>query len=68
MTDAAHALTTSTALNTAVFSCVECSDRAPRDPRIDQQNNPMLFDGKRMIFGDSVPVTGPDAEGLNAQR
>ena len=45
---------------TVVFSWVEWPDKATRDaamqkmmedPRMDPANNPMPFDGKRMIFG-----------------
>lgn len=48
-----------------VFSWVEWPDKATRDaamkkmmddPRMTPENNPMPFDGKRMIFGGFVPV------------
>ena len=52
-----------------VFSWIEWPDKATRDaamewmmgegmndPRMDQKNNPMPFEGKRMIFGGFVPV------------
>ena len=48
-----------------VFSWVEWPDKATRDaamekmmkdPRMDPSNNPMPFDGKRMIFGGFSPV------------
>ncbi|MCG6120346.1 MAG: DUF1428 domain-containing protein [Blastomonas sp.] len=32
------------------------TDPAKADPRMDPENNPMPFDGKRMIFGGFVPV------------
>lgn len=51
------------------FSWIEWPDKATRDaamarlrdpensdPRMDQSNNPMPFDGKRMIYGGFVPV------------
>ena len=50
---------------TVVFSWIEWPDKATRDagmqkmmedPRMDAANNPMPFDGKRMIFGGFVPV------------
>lgn len=50
---------------TVVFSWIEWPDKATRDagmkkmmddPRMDPVNNPMPFDGKRMIFGGFVPV------------
>ncbi|KAB7770835.1 DUF1428 domain-containing protein [Xanthomonas maliensis] len=50
---------------TVVFSWIEWPDKATRDagmqkmmddPRMDQENNPMPFDGKRMIFGGFVPL------------
>jgi len=49
-----------TADETVVFSWVEWPDKATRDagvrkmmedPRMDPKENPMPFDGKRMIFG-----------------
>ena len=49
-----------TADETIVFAWVEWPDKATRDagvkkmmedPRMDPANNPMPFDGKRMIFG-----------------
>lgn len=52
-----------------VFSWVEWPDKESRDagmkkmmeametdPRVSVENNPMPFDGKRMIFGGFVPV------------
>ena len=52
-----------------VFSWIEWPDKATRDaameklmdpdnpdPRMDQDKNPIPFDGKRMIFGGFVPV------------
>lgn len=52
-----------------IFSWIEWPDKATRDkgyaamidpdnkdPRIDQEKNPMPFDGKRMIFGGFTPV------------
>lgn len=52
-----------------VFSWIEWPDKPTRDtamewmmgegmndPRMDQANNPMPFDGKRMIFGGFLPV------------
>ena len=54
---------------TVVFSWVEGPDKATRDaamkklmdpdnmdPRMDQDKNPIPFDGKRMIFGGFEPV------------
>lgn len=52
---------------TVVFSWIEWPDKATRDagmkkmmesddPRMDQQKNPMPFDGKRMIYGGFTPV------------
>ena len=50
---------------TVVFSWIEWPDKATRDagmervmkdPRMDPQQNPMPFDGKRMIFGGFAPV------------
>jgi uncharacterized protein YbaA (DUF1428 family) len=54
-----------TADETVVFSWIEWPDKATRDagmkkvmedPRMDPGNNPMPFDGKRMIFGGFLPV------------
>ncbi len=54
-----------TADETVMFSWIEWPDKATRDagmkkmmedPRMDPQNNPMPFDGKRMIFGGFAPV------------
>ena len=58
-----------TADESVVFSWIEWSDKATRDagmarmmapdfkdPRIDQETNPMPFDAKRMIFGGFSPV------------
>ena len=52
-----------------VFSWVEWPDKATRDaaiakmtdpnnsdPRMDQEKNPIPFDGKRMIYGGFAPV------------
>jgi uncharacterized protein YbaA (DUF1428 family) len=50
---------------TVVFSWVEWPDKATRDaamkkimddPRMTPENNPMPFDGKRLIFGGFSPV------------
>ncbi len=50
---------------TVVFSWIEWPDKATRDagmqkmmedPRMDPAQNPMPFDGKRMIYGGFVPV------------
>jgi uncharacterized protein YbaA (DUF1428 family) len=50
---------------TVVFSVVEWPDKATRDaavekmmsdPRMDPANNPMPFDGKRLIFGGFKPI------------
>ncbi|GAB3042700.1 DUF1428 domain-containing protein [Stenotrophomonas tumulicola] len=50
---------------TVVFSWIEWPDKATRDaamkkmmddPRMDPANNPMPFDGKRMIYAGFVPV------------
>jgi uncharacterized protein YbaA (DUF1428 family) len=50
---------------TVVFSWVEWPDKATRDsgmarmmddPRMDPTNNPMPFDGQRMIFGGFAPI------------
>ncbi|MBB5206881.1 DUF1428 domain-containing protein [Chiayiivirga flava] len=50
---------------TVVFSWIEWPDKATRDagmdammkdPRMSPENNPMPFDGMRMIFGGFVPV------------
>jgi uncharacterized protein YbaA (DUF1428 family) len=50
---------------TVVFSWIEWPDKATRDagmqkmmedPRMNPENNPMPFDGKRMIYGGFVPV------------
>src|SRR5690606_24452372 len=58
-----------TAEETVAFSWVEWPDKATRDaamkkmmdpdnddPRMDQEKNPMPFDGKRMIYGGFEPV------------
>ena len=55
---------------TVVFSWIEWPDKATRDagmkkmmdpdfsdPRMDQEKNPMPFDGKRLIYGGFTPVT-----------
>ena len=50
---------------TVVFSWIEWPDKATRDagmkkmfedPRMSPENNPMPFDGKRMIFGGFMPL------------
>lgn len=50
---------------TVVFSWIEWPDKATRDagmqkmmddPRMDPANNPMPFDGKRMIYGGFAPI------------
>ena len=54
---------------TVVFSWIEWPDKATRDaafarmmdpanddPRMDQEKNPVPFDGKRMIFGGFAPM------------
>ena len=50
---------------TVVFSWIEWPDKATRDagmkkmmddPRLDPANNPMPFDGARMIYGGFEPV------------
>jgi len=50
---------------TVVFSWIEWPDKPTRDagmekimkdPRFSPENNPMPFDGKRMIFGGFVPI------------
>jgi len=50
---------------TVVFSWIEWPDKATRDagmaevmkdPRLSPENNPMPFDGARMIYGGFVPV------------
>jgi uncharacterized protein YbaA (DUF1428 family) len=50
---------------TIVFSWIEWPDKATRDagmekmmkdPRMDPANNPMPFDGKRMIYAGFVPI------------
>ena len=50
---------------TVVFSWIEWPAKATRDagmqkmmddPRMDPANNPMPFDGKRLIYGGFVPV------------
>ena len=55
-----HRAVAATAEETVAFSWVEWPDKATRDaamkkmmedPRMDPANNPMPFDGKRMIFG-----------------
>ena len=39
----------------------------PIDPRMDPQQNPMPFDGKRMIFGGFVPVVTLEQQGGEQQ-
>ncbi len=59
-----------------VFSWIEWPDKAARnagmakmmdpdfkDPRMDPVNNPMPFDGKRMIFGGFSPVVDMKGDG-----
>ena len=50
---------------TVVFTWIEWPDKATRDaamqkmmddPRMDPANNPMPFDGKRLIYGGFIPV------------
>ena len=50
---------------TVVFSWIEWPDKATRDagmekvmkdPRVSPENNPMPFDGKRLIYGGFAPV------------
>ena len=50
---------------TVVFAWIEWPDKATRDagmqaamkdPRLSPENNPMPFDGKRLIFGGFTPV------------
>ena len=61
---------------TVVFSWVEWPDKATRDaamkklmdpdnmdPRMDQDKNPIPFDGKRMIFGGFEPVVDVKGDG-----
>ena len=52
---------------TVVFSWIVWPDKAARDagmqkmtsdPSLSPENNPMPFDGKRLIFGGFVPVAG----------
>ncbi|HEY0332945.1 MAG TPA: DUF1428 domain-containing protein [Stenotrophomonas sp.] len=54
-----------TADETVVFSWIEWPDKATRDagmkkmmedPRMDPANNPMPFDGKRLIYGGFTPI------------
>ena len=66
-TDFARAVQ-ATAEETVVFSWIEWPDKATRDaamarmdemikdPRMDPAQNPMPFDGRRMIYGGFVPV------------
>lgn len=60
-----HRAVQATADETVVFSWIEWPDKATRDagmakmmddPRMDPEQNPMPFDGKRMIYGGFVPV------------
>jgi uncharacterized protein YbaA (DUF1428 family) len=48
-----------------VFSWIEWPDKATRDagmkkamedPRMDPKNNPMPFDGKRLVYGGFAPI------------
>lgn len=59
---------------TVVFSWIEWPDKATRDaafakmmdgsdPRMDPGKNPMLFDGKRMIFGGFTPLVELSGKG-----
>ena len=50
---------------TVVFSWIEWPDKSARDagmakamkdPRLSPENNPMPFDGKRLIYGGFIPV------------
>lgn len=50
---------------TVVFSWIEWPDKATRDagmekvmkdPRVSPENNPMPFDGKRLIYGGFAPI------------
>ncbi len=50
---------------TVVFSWIEWPDKATRDagmkrmmedPRMSPENNPMPFDGKRLIYGGFAPI------------
>jgi len=60
-----HRAVQATPEETVVFSWIEWPDKATRDvgmekimkdPRLSPENNPMPFDGKRMIFGGFAPV------------
>jgi uncharacterized protein YbaA (DUF1428 family) len=59
-----------------IFSWIEWPDKETRDksyaammdpdnkdPRMDQETNPMPFDGKRMIWGGFMPVVDMKGEG-----
>jgi uncharacterized protein YbaA (DUF1428 family) len=59
-----------------IFSWIEWPDKETRDkgyavmmdpdnkdPRMDQEKNPMPFDGKRMIWGGFAPVVDMKGEG-----
>ena len=61
---------------TVVFSWIEWPDRATRDagmekvmkdPRVSPEQNPMPFDGKRMIFGGFTPIVELGARALAPQ-
>lgn len=60
---------------TVVFSWIEWPDKATRDagmekamkdPRLSPDNNPMPFDGMRMIFGGFSPVVELGKNRLNS--
>ena len=34
-----------------------------KEPRLEPARNPMLFDGKRLVFGGSAPIVSPEREG-----
>lgn len=67
---------------TVVFSWIEWPDKAVRDaamkkmrdgdlmddPRFDPQQNPMPFDGKRLIYGGFAPVVSLEAGTAGAGR
>jgi uncharacterized protein YbaA (DUF1428 family) len=59
-----------TADEDVVFSWIEWPDKVTRDaamakvmedPRLAPENNPMPFDGKRMIFGGFAPIVTLEA-------
>lgn len=60
-----HRAVAAKAGETVVFSWIEWPDKATRDagmkkvmedPRVQPENNPMPFDGARLIYGGFVPV------------